>query len=135
MVFFDWSDDLSVNIAEIDAQHMRLVEMLNELYENMTNEHRTAVLGKVLTGMVEYAKTHFATEERYMTKYDFPGYAEHKAEHEDFLAKADDLLDRYANDPTLLSVETGRFLREWLDQHITGTDKLYGPFLNDKGVY
>ena len=135
MVFFAWSDDLSVNIAEIDAQHMRLVEMLNELYENMTNEQGTAVLGKVLTGLVEYAGTHFATEEHYMTKYDFPGYAEHKAEHEAFSAKAVDLLERYAKNPNLLSVETGRFLRTWLDQHITGLDKLYGPFLNDKGMY
>jgi hemerythrin len=135
MVFFEWSDDFSVNIAEIDAQHMRLVEMLNELYENMTNEQGTTVLGKVLTGLVEYAGTHFATEEHYMTTYDFPGYAEHKAEHEAFLAKAVDLLDRYAINPSLLGVETGRFLRKWLREHITGTDKLYGPFLNDKGVY
>ena len=135
MAFFEWSDNLSVNIAEIDAQHKRLVEMLNELYENMTTEQSTAVLGKVLTGMIEYAETHFATEEHYMTQYDFPGYAEHKAEHEAFIAKSVDLLERYANDPNLLSAETGRFLRKWLDEHITGTDKLYGPFLNDKGVY
>ena len=85
--------------------------------------------------MVEYAKTHFATEEHYMTQCNFPGYAEHKTEHEAFMAKAVDLLDRYANDPTFLSADTGRFLRKWLDQHIMGTNKLYGPFLNDKGVY
>ena len=135
MAFFEWRDDFSVNIAEIDAQHMQLVGMLNELYENMIGEHNTEILGKTLHGMVEYAGTHFSTEEKYMTEFDFPGYAEHKAEHGAFAAKAVDLLDRYENDPNALSLETGKFIKEWLKQHILGVDKLYGPFLNDKGVF
>ena len=26
------------------------------------------------------------------------------------------------------------FNKDWLDKHILGTDKKYGPFLNSKGV-
>jgi len=135
MAFFDWNENLSVNIAEIDAQHMQLVEMLNELYESMTRFDDAGVLGKILNGMAEYAQKHFATEERYMNQYHYPGFAKHKAEHEAFEAKVVDLLLQFGNDPNMLSVETGEYLKQWLKQHIMGTDKLYGPFLNEKGVY
>lgn len=135
MVFFNWSDNLNVNIAEIDAQHKQVVEMLNELYENMAQVKDTGRLGKVLNDMAEYVGTHFATEEQYMNKYNFPGFAEHKAEHKTFEAKALDLLEQFAYDPNMLSLETAQFLKTWWRQHIMGTDKLYGPFLNDKGVY
>ena len=134
MAFFDWSDELSVNIEKIDSEHKRLVEMLNELFETAMAENAAVVLGNILTGMVDYAGTHFATEERYMTEYGFPGYAEHKAEHDASVAKAVDLLERYQVHPEVLSAETAVFLKGWLGHHIMGTDKLYGPFLNDKGV-
>jgi len=33
-----------------------------------------------------------------------------------------------------MSVEVMEFLKDWLEKHILGTDRKYGPFLNDKGV-
>jgi hemerythrin len=45
--------------------------------------------------MAQYAETHFATIEKLMTEYRFPGYAEHKIEHKAFIAKASDLFDGY----------------------------------------
>jgi len=135
MAYFEWSDELSVNIKKIDEQHHRLVEMINELYEGMKSKQANDILSKILTGMVEYAKTHFATEETYMATYKFPGLAEHKAEHAIFSAKAVDMLARYKINPAYLTAETGLFLKRWLSDHIQGTDKLYAPFLNDKGIY
>ena len=135
MAFFDWSDELSVNIKEIDEQHKQLVTMMNILYDSMQAGEGNVVLGEILEGLVNYAVTHFATEEQYMTKYHFPQYAKHKAEHTAFATKIDELLQQYKVNPTALSIETGRFLKEWWRNHIMGTDQLYGPFLNDNGVY
>jgi len=135
MAFFEWSDEFSVNIKEIDEEHKQLVKMLNDLYEAMKAGQGSEMVGRILTGMAEYAKTHFATEERYMKRYAYPGYAAHKAEHDEFAAKAADLLERYAQNSKVLSIETGSFLKNWLRDHITGTDKLYGPYLNEKGVF
>ncbi|MCP4543163.1 MAG: hemerythrin family protein [Chloroflexi bacterium] len=135
MEFFKWNDEYSVNIKEIDQQHKHLVEMLNELFEAMKSGQGSSVTGEILTKMVDYAATHFIIEEKYMTQYEFPGYTEHKTEHEAFIAKVLNLLKRYKKTPTFLSVETAGFLKEWLQTHILGTDKLYGPYLNEKGVY
>jgi hemerythrin len=33
-----------------------------------------------------------------------------------------------------LSLDTGTFLKNWLSSHLLGTDKKYGPFLNERGI-
>ncbi len=35
----------------------------------------------------------------------------------------------------IITIEVLHFLREWLENHLLGSDKKYGPFLNSKGVY
>jgi hemerythrin-like metal-binding protein len=41
---------------------------------------------KVILQMVDYAMHHFAREENYMIRFNYPGGAQHKKEHADFLA-------------------------------------------------
>ena len=135
MAFFEWEDDFTVNIDKIDAQHKRLVAMIEELYEAITARKGSSALDKILAEMVDYSKTHFATEEYYMTKYDFPGYAAHKKEHDAFAAKARDLQQQTGKKTMLITLETANFLMDWLRDHVLGTDKLYAPFLNSKGVH
>ncbi|MGI6102630.1 MAG: hypothetical protein ACOYET_09155 [Bacillota bacterium] len=35
MALIQWSDELSVGVRELDAQHQRLIQMINELNEAM----------------------------------------------------------------------------------------------------
>jgi hemerythrin len=135
MALFEWVDDYTVNIDEIDAQHKRLVAMLAELHEAITARKGSSALDKILAEMVDYSKTHFATEEYYMTKYDFPGYATHKNEHDAFAAKAHELQQQTGKRTIVITMETANYLMDWLRDHVLGTDKLYAPFLNSKGVH
>jgi hemerythrin len=135
MAVFKWDNKYNVNSHEIDQQHKQLLELINELYEAMRSGQSSSIIGKIFTGMAQYAETHFATEEKLMIQYRFPGYAEHKIEHEAFIAKASDLFNGYPKTPTSITIETANFLYDWLQNHLLGTDKLYGPFLNEKGVY
>ena len=134
MALIEWNDDLSVNIPEIDKQHHRLVDLINELNDAMKLGKGHAVLSKTLNGLIDYTATHFGTEEKYFDRYGYPEAESHKKEHKDFVAKVSEFKAGFESGKQTLSVEVIRFLSKWLQSHIKGVDKLYGPFLNEKGL-
>lgn len=134
MALIVWSLDLSVNVQEIDHQHQKLVQMLNELHDSMTKTSSKETLAPVLKGLVDYAVVHFGFEESYFDRFDYPDKEAHKREHRDFIKKVVDFRKEFDSGRLLISMELMDFLKNWLVNHIQGTDKKYGPFLNSKGV-
>lgn len=131
----EWSQELSVNIEEVDAQHKKLVAMLNGLYEAMGAGTGKETLRRILDGLAEYAVYHFATEENLFDTYDYPEKAHHKAQHAEFVERVSDFKERFASGERLLSIDVLKFIADWLTEHIQGSDKEFGPFLNDCGVH
>ncbi|MEW6500643.1 MAG: bacteriohemerythrin [Thermodesulfobacteriota bacterium] len=134
MPLLSWKNEYSVNIKEIDDQHKKLVEMINELHDAMVAKKAKEVLGSVLGKLVNYAATHFANEEKLMQANGYPEFAAHKEKHEKMTAKVLSLQKDWQAGKATLGIEVSQFLRDWLDKHILGTDKNYGPFLNSKGI-
>ena len=134
MAFFSWDEKYSVNIPEVDAQHKKLVSMVNDLFEAMNTGKGNDVLENILSGLVDYSKTHFSTEERLMKTCEYPYYLDHKKSHDDFASLALDLKQQFDNGNVMLSVKVGKFLKGWLVNHILGEDKKYVPFLNGKNL-
>lgn len=134
MSLIDWSDDLSVSVGEFDAQHKKLIEIVNRLYDAMRAGKANDVVAGVLTELINYTKTHFAAEEARMDEHSYPGHAAHVEEHRALVTKVLDFESKFKAKTILLSVDILNFLRDWLATHIMKTDKLYGPFFNGKGV-
>ncbi len=134
MPMFEWKDEYSVNILEIDAQHKRLVAMTNELFDAMGQGKGQDVLGRILNGLAGYAVTHFQKEEKLMEQYGYPGLDEHKRKHNNLTMKVKQLKQAFETSNTPITLETGNFLKAWLVKHIMVTDKGYSQFLNEKGV-
>lgn len=134
MALFVWKEDYSVNVKEIDNQHKMLVGMLNELHEAMLTRKSKEIISGIIKSMVDYAGYHFSFEEKYMTKYKFPGYPAHKKEHDEFTGKVTDFQRKHQDGHLMLSMEVMNFLKDWLKNHIMGTDKKYSSFFNEKGL-
>lgn len=134
MAFFVFSDDLRVRVQEIDDQHARLVELINELLEAMKKGEAKQALGGILTQLAEYAIFHFSTEEKHMVKHQYPSFRTHKREHADFIAKVEVFVRDFESGKLALSLDIMNFLRDWLTNHIKGTDKKLGAFLSTRGV-
>ena len=134
MSLIQWDESFSVNVVEIDLQHKRLVEMLNELYEAMTVGKGKDILGEVIDGLINYAVIHFQTEEKYFAQFGYPQTESHKKEHSDFAKQVTEFKDNFAANKVNLSVDVMKFLSNWLRDHIKGSDKLYGPFFNEHGL-
>lgn len=135
MPLMTWNDKMSVGIPSIDAEHQKLVSMLNELFDAVQAGRGRDALGKILDALIEYTKSHFANEERFMTQHSYPDFAAHKKEHEDLAKQVLDVQKKYHSGATAtLGMEVMNFLKNWLIKHIQGTDMKYSPFLKAKGV-
>jgi hemerythrin len=134
MALIEWNDSLSVNIAEIDQQHQKLVAMINHMNDAMRQGKGKESLGKIINGLVAYAGTHFRTEEKYFEQFGYPDASQHIKEHQAFTQKAVAFKSDFEAGKLTLSTQVMMFLSDWLQKHIRGVDKKYGPFLNAKGL-
>ena len=134
MALLSWKDEYSVNIKEVDDQHKKLIDMINELNDAMAQGKAKDVLGAILDKLVSYAASHFALEERMMQTHGYEGYPEHKDKHEKMTAKVLDLQRQYKSGQAAMTIDVMNFLKSWLDKHIVGTDMKYSAFMNSKGV-
>lgn len=134
MAFFEWKQDYSVGIHQLDQQHQKLVGMLNEIYEALNRGEGREALGSILDNLVSYTRTHFSTEERLMSAHGYPDYAVHKEKHDKMAEKVLDYRRKLAAGEIGSPIEISNFLKNWLARHILDTDRNYGPFLNARGV-
>jgi hemerythrin len=134
MALFIWKDEYSVGIDSIDNQHKVLVSIINNLHSAMLSAKANTILDKILKELIDYTKTHFDNEENLFAEYGYPESGEHRRIHKQFTDKIFDLYDDFKNGKKMLSIELLNFLKDWLINHINGTDKKYSKFLTDKGV-
>jgi hemerythrin-like metal-binding protein len=135
MPLVTWTEELSTNVGQCDEQHKKLIEMINTLHDAMKVGKGQGVLKKVLNELVDYTKTHFRTEEDLFKDHGYPAYLEHKAEHDALTKQVAALAEKVRKGEAVITLEVMAFLKDWLEEHIVGSDKLYGPFLNSKGVH
>lgn len=134
MALFTWNNSYSVGVAEIDGQHQEIMRMINELNESMLKGKGKEAVGGILSKLINYTASHFGVEEKLMAKHGYPEYEEHKAKHDKMVGKVLALQKDVNAGKLTVSSEVMSFLQDWLNKHIMGTDKKYGPFLNGKGV-
>ena len=129
-----WTDSFSVKVAEIDKQHKKLVEMINTLYDAMKIGKSKDVMGETLNNLILYTETHFRTEEKYFDLYNYPEKETHKAEHKEFIETVTKFKNDFDSGNVTISIEVMNFLRNWLTNHIKGSDKKYTKYFNDHGL-
>ncbi len=132
-----WTEDLSVGVAQIDEQHRELFRRINGLEDAIRNAQCKYTIDSTIEFLAEYAATHFRQEEEVMEACGYPGYAEQAAQHAVFLKALADLKKQAAEPRGKgssydLSVETNRVVVDWIIAHIMRVDKKLGAFLQRK---
>lgn len=129
-----WDPSLVVGNAEIDAQHQELFRRLDALVESIRSGRSRDEVGNTLAFLREYARNHFAAEERLMAERGYPGLGDHRAEHETFAAELVALdAERQRDGPTAsLIIRVNTQLTGWLRSHIYRTDRALVTFLQQQ---
>jgi len=128
-----WSRSYSVGVTQMDNEHQRLIDIINNLYAAMRSGRSKDAIGSVLDELIEYTKTHFAHEEGLMQKTGYEGFDVQKRSHVELVNQVLEIQQKF-KDGTALGQEVMTFLKNWLINHIQGLDKKYGPVMNKKGI-
>ncbi len=130
----DWGPELMLGIDEIDDQHKKLVDIINELNDAMKAGKGADTLGAVFEELKGYTVHHFATEEAYFEEFSYAGMISHVAEHKKLVNQVIELEEQFKSGKTALTNDVMRFLKDWLTGHIQGIDKKYVPHLKKHGL-
>ncbi|MDG4475774.1 bacteriohemerythrin [Thiovibrio frasassiensis] len=133
MKIIEWHEKFSVGIKEIDDQHKDLIEILDALYYAMLKAKGSELVETTLEKVLQYTKTHFATEELLFKKYSYPEEKAHKAEHDAMLKKVMAFQRDFTNGE-LIGVDLMQFLNSWFVEHLQTTDYRYVEFFKKKGI-
>jgi hemerythrin len=134
MKTIEWSKTYSVGIGEIDAQHRRLFEIINNFYENM-NARVTIVPRELIRNLEEYASTHFRTEEKYFDAFGFTDSQTHKRQHREFEARISEFKTAYLTKGTFNAASIGDFMKQWIIHHILISDRKYIQCFREHGLH
>ena len=128
--YVTWSNSYSMGIKEIDDQHKGLLGFVNDLHNHATGNEKEEreYFKEVIQQAVEYVKTHFATEENYMVAAKFPGYTEHKREHDLFVRTIVKTVNDYQAGKRLTLTYLARFLKDWILSHVAVEDVQYARY-------
>lgn len=137
---FDWKDNYSCNITEIDKQHKHLFYLageLNDLLQAGDKFDRYDEIQKVLDDLADYTVYHFGFEEKLLKEHGFDAgeFMLHEAEHIAFVNKIKHLRNQDIDkDQHKVLMDALMFAVTWIEKHILDTDKKYVGFLNAKGI-
>ena len=126
----DWSDTLSVGVAQMDDQHKELFKRISALLEGMLGGSGASDVPALLGFIAEYVEYHFADEEKLMKSRGYPKFEAHKQLHENFKAEFQSIAARITGEgltASLLILLQDRVIT-WLVEHIGRVDRQYGDF-------
>lgn len=124
-----WLDVYNIGVSDIDAQHRKLIEIINDLTQAHFKSMGQTAIADILNRLFDYTHYHFTSEEQMQLDYKYPDRIKHKAEHQEFIDKLNQLKEDADNNNLLLTLKTLDFLKDWTITHILGTDKAFGEYL------
>ncbi|MDR2069692.1 MAG: bacteriohemerythrin [Spirochaetaceae bacterium] len=127
----EWDDRYLIGIPLIDDQHKELIRLTNALYESCLQGDEAAreSFKIAIQGTVDYVKFHFSAEERVLQNVNYPEFAVHKKQHEEFVKQILEEVKAFEEGKKFVPNVFVRFLRDWILTHIAMADKKYAAYI------
>lgn len=133
----EWTDRLSIGVNTIDSQHRELFKRINNLVTAIKQHRCKDEIDGTIKFLDDYARVHFAEEEKHMQETGYPGYEEQRADHKKYLAALAELkeqasLPRMQGGSYDLSATTNQVIVDWIVDHIIKVDMKFGEYLKNR---
>ena len=122
----EFDETLVTGNEMIDSQHKELIDKINKLLDSCENGNDKLAAVKTLDYLSDYTDFHFGAEEKLQEEIEYPGFEEHKKEHENLRKVVAELHEMLIEEegPTPAFVEqVNKNVIEWLYRHIKGFDR------------
>jgi hemerythrin len=132
--FVTWSPEYSVGIQSIDEQHIKLLNLINNVRAAVLCDTGPDFERGALEDLIAYTQGHLKYEEELMRTHEYFDYEAHKGQHDQMVSLVDVYVKRYDEKGSEILAEVADYLQRWLMQHIQGTDRKLCDFLRTKDV-
>ena len=125
---FVLDDQLRVGFGEIDGDHAKLFELIENFEESIrAQDHDEMALN--LKELFGYTIWHFSHEEQLMRDTEYPLFEQHLQEHEALKTTVTEIKQKFEDGDDQILAGVPDILRDWVVSHIQRVDKLLGRFL------
>lgn len=131
MTLVEWDETLILGVPRIDADHEKLVEILNRCYSALMRHDHTRELNEIVAELLDYTEYHFGTEETLMLQAQYPAAKEHTAAHRTFIKSIHNFKDRFEAGESFVAIDVLVFLKDWLVAHIQNTDRSLAQYASE----
>ena len=123
MPLLQWKPQYSVGIAAVDHEHRELIDLINTLYDQLTEGRSKVTVEAFFGDLFKGISAHFALEERFMSERRYDQLAEHKGDHERLLDQIRDIMDDYeSGHDRAYRLRLGPQLDRWFTRHFQTMD-------------
>ena len=129
MALLSWSNEYAIGNAQIDGEHQELFRLINAFHDHWLAQHEAQAIAALLSRLIAYTEMHFQHEEAIMDDAGYPRLAEHQGQHEAMVDTIFKLRLALEQNHERLEMETMRFVKNWLLEHIVRNDYLFRDFL------
>ena len=129
MALLSWSPQYSIGNDVIDTEHEELFRLVNAFHDHWQEKRDQQSIAQLLNQLVAYAEMHFQHEEAIMLDAGFPKLAEHQGIHEAMVETIFKLRQAFEAKNSHLEMNTMKFIKTWLVEHIIQNDYLFRDFL------
>jgi len=126
-----WNASLATGNEEIDNQHKELFSRFASLLAACSQRKGREEILNMYRFLDTYVRDHFALEERLQQQHSYPGYADHKAQHDNFIRDLHQLefLLQDEGATLMLVIVTNQTMADWLINHVSGEDRKLAEYL------
>jgi hemerythrin-like metal-binding protein len=130
-----WNDKLSVGVEALDNDHKKLVTLINRLYDEIKEGRKGEQVDQLLDELKDYTQSHFAREESLFEKTGYAEQTAHRHEHASMMNWISDIGKRWEQNQAISPrLEIVNYLKDWLFDHIVGTDQRYVQHMKAAGI-
>lgn len=130
MAFIELTDIFLTGIKEIDAQHQKIVNFINAIYNIKKLKIDEKFLEDSIKSFINYINYHLNYEEEFLQRRGYPYLEEHRTEHEDFKNFIKEFFSQALENRDFNNFL--KFIKTWFLNHILSFDKKYSKYMLNK---